>query len=86
MESVVALTGGILLILAVSGIKLDSKLVRMESPMPQGDRAVAVLLGSVLVGLAAILEAGVSDVALWVDMGVGAAIALGYALFIWRSR
>lgn len=87
MESVVALAGGILLILALGGgIKLDSKLVRIDSPVPQGDRAAAVLLGSVLVALAAILEADVTHVALWIDLGLGAAIALGYAGFIWRNR
>lgn len=87
MESVVALAGGILLILAVGGgIQLDSRLVRLHSPVPQGDRAAAALLGLVLVGLAAILEADLGDVALWIAMGLGAAIAVSYAIFIWRSR
>jgi Ca2+/Na+ antiporter len=87
VESVVALAGGILLILALGGgIQLDSRLVRLHSPVPQGDRAAAVLLGAVLVALAAILEADLSRVALWIDMGLGAAIAVGYAMFIWRSR
>jgi hypothetical protein len=87
VESVVALAGGILLILALGGgIQLDSRLVRLHSPVPQGDRAAAVLLGAVLVALAAIREADLSRVALWIDMGLGAAIAVGYAMFIWRSR
>lgn len=87
MESVVALAGGILLILAVGGgIQLDSRLVRLHSPVPQGDRAVAVLLGAVLIALAAILEGDLGDVALWIVMGLGAAIAAGYAVFIWRTR
>jgi hypothetical protein len=87
VESVVALAGGILLILALGGgIQLDSRLVRLHSPVPQGDRAAAVLLGAVLVALAAILEADLSDVALWIAMALGAAIAVGYAIFIWRSR
>jgi hypothetical protein len=87
VESVVALAGAILLILALGGgIQLDSRLVRLHSPVPQGDRAAAVLLGAVLVALAAILQADLSHVALWIDIGLGAAIAVGYAIFIWRSR
>jgi hypothetical protein len=87
MESVIALTGGILLILGVGGgIELDSRLVRLHSPVPQGDRAAAVLLGAVLVALAAILEAELSRSALWTDFAVGAAIVLGYAGFIWHHR
>jgi hypothetical protein len=87
MESVVALAGGILLVLGIGGgIKLDSKLVRLDSPVPQGDRAAAVLLGFVLVGLAAVVAADLGDGALWTALGLGAALALGYAVFIWRSR
>jgi hypothetical protein len=87
MESVVALAGGILLVLALGGgVKLDSRLVRLDSPVPQGDRAAAVLLGAVIIALATILEADLGHAALWADMGVGAVIAFAYALFIWRSR
>jgi hypothetical protein len=87
MENVVALAGGILLVLGIGGgIKLDSKLVRLDSPVPQGDRAAAVLLGFVLVWLAAVLAADLGDGALWTALGLGAALALGYAVFIWRSR
>jgi hypothetical protein len=87
VEALVALAGGILLVIALGGgIQLDSRLVRLHSPVPQGDRAAAVLLGAVLVALAAILEADVSHVALWIDLGLGAAIAVAYAVFIWRSR
>jgi hypothetical protein len=87
MESVVALSGGILLVLGLGGgIKLEAQFLKIDSPVPQGDRAAAVLLGAVLVALAAILQAGVTNIALWIDLGLGAAIVLAYAAFIWRHR
>jgi steroid delta-isomerase-like uncharacterized protein len=85
MEEVLAVVGGILLLLAVTGgiQGIATKLFEKDEFVPLGDRIAATLLGGALIGLAAVLDAGVKHTGLWITLGVGAAIVLGLAGFLW---
>jgi hypothetical protein len=82
-----AVVGGVLLLLAVTGgiQGIGTKLLQKDEFVPLGDRIAATLLGGALIGLAAVLDAGLKRRGLWITLGVGAAIVLGYAGFLWRE-
>src|SRR2546429_8264292 len=87
MEAVVAGLGAFLLAISFGGAGgISSKFATTAGAVPQGDRVFAALLGFDLVALAAILQARTSHQALWADIGVGAVIAVGYAVFIGRCH
>jgi hypothetical protein len=59
MESVVA--GGILLVLGIGGgIKLDSRLVRLDSPVPQPSDPVVILGNMICVQASRMIEQAVT--------------------------
>ena len=80
--------GSILLLLGVTGgIKgIATKLFSKKEFVPLGDRVWATALGGALVGLAVILETeSRRTLALWIALGIGAAVVAGYTRFLWRE-
>ena len=73
-----------LLLGVTGGIEgIATKWFKTEEFVPLGDRIPATLLGGALIGLAAVFAADVARTGLWITLGLGAAIVLGYAGFLW---
>lgn len=85
VEEILAVLGAIMLLLGVTGgIKgIATKWFKTEEFVPLGDRIAATLLGGALIGLAAVLAADAKRTGLWITLGLGATIVLGYAGFLW---
>jgi hypothetical protein len=84
MEAILAAAGGGLLLLGVAGgikrIKTDK--IEKDEFVPLGDRAAAILIGAALIGLAAVLEAGLRGDWLWATLAFGGIVVLLYAGFL----
>jgi hypothetical protein len=84
MEAILAAAGGVLLLFGVTGgikrIKTDK--IEKEEFVPLGDRAAATLIGAALIGLAAVLEAGIRREGLWATLASGGIVVLLYAGFL----
>ena len=87
MAETLAVAGAILLLLAVTGgiQGIATKFFQKNEFVTLGDRVAATLLGAALIGLATVLETGLRRWGLWVALGAGAVVALGYAGFLWRE-
>jgi hypothetical protein len=87
LEAVVALTGGILLLLSFSGGSIESRIVSIPAALPTGDRVAAAVVGWALIALAAMIEVeSLSEPALWVALGLGTGAIVAYAFFLVRTR
>jgi arginine exporter protein ArgO len=89
MEAILAAAGGVLLLFGVTGgikrIKTDK--IEKDEFVPLGDRAAAILIGAALIGLAAVLEAGLRGDWLWATLAFGGIVVLFYAGFLlYRDR
>jgi hypothetical protein len=87
VEEILAVAGAIMLLLGVTGgiEGIATKWFETKEFVTLGDRIAATLLGGALIGLAAVLAADVKRTGLWITLGLGAAIVLGYAGFLWSE-
>ena len=87
MEIVLATVGSILLLLFVGGgVLMKTKLVKVEEPVPTGDRIAAGLIGISLILIAAAVKVEAPARWLWIFVGFAVFITVAYAIFLWLTR
>jgi hypothetical protein len=72
--------------LSFGGVSLQSRVLSLHEPVPAGDRVGGALVGWTLVSIAALIEVGSSQRALWALLGAGSLATVGYSLFLIRTR
>ncbi len=87
MEIALATVGSILLLLSVGGgIRMKTTVVKVEEPVPPGDRIAAGLIGISLILIAAAVKAEAPAPWLWIFVGFAVFFTVAYAIFLWLTR